>query len=82
MSGKTRFMVRLVECRKSLFTTEFARIIYSIPSQHATSHQAVYEELKQYFPAVELMLDLPRPADLLDNELPKLLLVDDQEIFL
>lgn len=78
MSGKTRFMVKLVQCRKALFTTEFARILYSIPSTHSDSHQAVYEELKQYFPNVELIYDLPLPGEILDNDLPKLLLIDDQ----
>lgn len=78
MSGKTRFMVRLVQHRKTLFTTEFARVMYSIPSTHSDGHQAVYEELKQYFPNAELIYDLPLPSDILDNQLPKLLLIDDQ----
>lgn len=78
MSGKTHFMVRLVQHRLALFDTEFARIMYSIPSQHSESHLAIYEELKKYFPHVELIMDLPQPSDILDNTLPKLLLIDDQ----
>ena len=79
MSGKTRFMVKLVQNRHALFTTEFDRIMYCIPASYSDGHQAVYDELKQFFPNVELIIDLPKASDVLDNTLPKLLLIDDQE---
>jgi len=75
-------MVKLVENRLSLFTTKFARIIYSVPPPPSDDHQSVYEELKKYFPTVEFILDLPKPSDLMDNSLPKLILIDDQEFIL
>jgi len=72
-------MIKLVQQRRAIFTTEFARMIYSIPPSHSDSHQSDFEELKEYFPNVELVVGLPKASDLMDNMLPKLLLIDDQE---
>lgn len=79
MSGKSEFLVKLVQHRSSLFDTEFLRIIYCAPESLTLRHNPIFQKIKDAFPAAELNLGLPDSTKLnltLNNE-PVLLLVDD-----
>lgn len=75
MSGKSTFIKNMVKYRKELFTTQFNRIIYSIPPEAHHRKKNFYEELKKLYPEIELVFGLPKEDSVLDNELPKLLLI-------
>jgi len=40
-------------------------------------HHQTYEKMKEHFPSMEYCLDLPRLSDILMDNLPKLLIMDD-----
>ena len=76
-SGKSTFMLKMVEHQKSIFTTEFSRIMYCIPAHNAALHDDYFKKLQGFCPNVELILGLPKPNVIKSDTLPKLLLIDD-----
>jgi len=40
-------------------------------------HHATFEKMKEYYPNLEYCLDLPKPSEILADNLPKLLIMDD-----
>ena len=54
-------MLRMVEHRKSIFTTEFSRIMYCVPAHNAALHDDFFKKLQQFCPNIELNLGLPKP---------------------
>lgn len=79
-SGKTEFIINLVENREQLFTSEFSRIIYCQPESVAHRQNLCFERIKKSFSRAELVNGLPNVSKLnLDlNNLPCLLIIDDQ----
>ena len=75
MSGKSYFMFQLVKYRNEIFTTQFHRIMYCIPPESQHQKQAYYQKLKAECNEVELILGLPKEENVLDNTLPKLILL-------
>ncbi len=75
MSGKSFFMFLLVKHRNEMFTTQFHRIMYCIPPESHYQKQAYYDKLKRECNEVELILGLPKEENVLDNALPKLILI-------
>ena len=74
-SGKLTFMLKMVEHQKSIFTTEFSRIMYCIPAHNAALHDDYFKKLQGFCPNVELILGLPKPNVIKSDTLPKLLLI-------
>ena len=79
-SGKTEFILNLVENRHQLFSSEFSRIVFCIPESLAHRPNTAFDRLKKSFPAAELVNGLPDISKLnLDlNQSPCLLIIDDQ----
>lgn len=79
-SGKTEFIVKLVQQRQNLFTSEFSRIIYCQPESLSHRQNDCFERIKKSFSRAELVNGLPSVSKLnLDlNNLPCLLIIDDQ----
>ena len=75
MSGKSHFMFLLVKHRNEIFTTVFHRVMYCIPPESQHQKQTYYEKLKRECKEVELILGLPKEENVLDNTLPKLILI-------
>lgn len=75
--GKSTFLMKLIEHRKSLFTTHFARVMYCVPAHNAHLHEEFFNKLKEMCPEIELILGLPKPNQINSDTLPKLLLIDD-----
>lgn len=59
MSGKSQFIVRLIENRHLLFDAEIKRIIYCVPETLALRPNPIFEQIKATFPTAELNLGLP-----------------------
>lgn len=79
MSGKSEFLIKLLIHRKQMFDIEFEQIFYCQPESLTTRHNPVFEQIKQTFPAAQLVVGLPDVNKLglnLDRR-PKLLLIDD-----
>ena len=75
MSGKSHFLFLLVKHRHEIFTTQFHRIFYCIPAESYHQKQAYFEKLKKECNEIELILGLPKESNVLDNALPKLILM-------
>jgi hypothetical protein len=75
MSGKSFFMHKLVKYRNEIFTTRFHRIMFCIPPESLHQKSPFFNALKIEFPAIELILGLPKEENVLDNSLPKLILI-------
>ena len=78
-SGKSEFIVKLIEHREKLFTSKFVRIIYCQPESLAHVNNTFFQRIKLAFPSAELNSGLPNISKLsLDlNTLPCLLIIDD-----
>ena len=75
MSGKSMFIFHLVKYRNEIFTTQFHRLMYCIPPESQHQKQAFFEKLKAECSKLELILGLPKEENILDNTLPKLILI-------
>jgi len=67
----------MIKYREEIFTTRFHRIIYAIPSEQYQQKIPFFNSMKEEFPQLELILSLPKESDLLDNSLPKLLILGE-----
>jgi len=78
-SGKSEFILQLIKHKEKLFTSKFVRIIYCQPELLGHSNNEFFNQLKCFFPQVELNFGLPNISKLnLDtNSLPKLVIIDD-----
>jgi len=75
--GKSIFLINLIKHREQVFTTRFSRIFYCVPSKASNLHSAIFEEMKRFYPNLEFVLDVPKPTDVLCDDLPKLVMFDD-----
>jgi len=78
-SGKSEFILQLIENREKLFSSKFVRIIYCQPELLGHSNNEFFNRLKSFFPQAELNFGLPNISKLnLDiNTLPYLVIIDD-----
>ena len=70
-------MYLLVKHRDEIFTTRFHRIMFCIPPESLHQKLQFFNKLKGEFNEIELVLGLPKEENVLDNALPKLILIDD-----
>ena len=66
--------------RKSLFDTEFERIILCIPERGSSNDQGFVDEIRNLFEPLEVVLGLPNIQSLhltVDKTSPKLLILED-----
>ena len=78
-SGKSQWIVKLINNRKLLFPHDFLELYYCIPENLSLNPNPNFEELKKSFPAARLHFGLPDVTKLnlnFDNT-PKLLIIDD-----
>ena len=75
MTGKSTMMLEMVRNRRLLFSTEFHRIMYCIPAETEHQKRDFFNELRKEFPQMELILGLPKESNVLDNKLPKLIII-------
>ena len=78
-SGKSQWIVKLINNRKLLFPHDFLELYYCIPENLSLNPNPIFEELKKSFPAARLHFGLPDVTKLnlnFDNT-PKLLIIDD-----
>lgn len=78
LSGKSEFVMKMVEHRKLLFTRPFDRIIYSHPAD--TTNENYLTRMQDLFRDLEIVKGLPnfRKLNLLDATEEKLVIIDDQ----
>jgi hypothetical protein len=78
-SGKSEFILQLIQHREKLFNSKFVRIIYCQPELLGHYNNEFFNRLKNYFPQLELNFGLPNISKLgLDiNTLPYLVIIDD-----
>ena len=53
-SGKSTFMLKMVEHRKSIFTTELSRIMYCIPAHNAALRDGYFKNYKDFVEMLNL----------------------------
>ena len=78
-SGKSQWIVKLIENRNLLFPTEFAELYYCIPENLSLNPNPIFEQIRKTFPSARLHFGLPDVTELnlnFDNS-PKLLIIDD-----
>ena len=78
-SGKSEWIVRLIQNRHQLFATDFQEIIYCIPENLYHHQNPIFEKIRTYFPTAQLIAGLPDTLKLnltFDTQ-PKLLIIDD-----
>ena len=78
-SGKSQWILKLIQNRKLLFATDFIELYYCIPENLSLNPNPIYEEIKKSFPTARLNFGLPDVTKLnlnFDNT-PKLLIIDD-----
>jgi len=78
-SGKSSFIVKLVECREVMFNQKFERLYYCQPPNLCIGYNPVFEQICKTFPSAELVSGLPDVTKLqLDiDSTSKLLILDD-----
>jgi hypothetical protein len=78
-SGKSEFVLQLIEHREKLFSSKFVRIIYCQSELLSHNNNGYFDRLKSFFPNAELNNGLPNISKLnLDmNTLPCLIILDD-----
>ena len=73
-------MYLLVKHRNEIFTTQFYRIMYCIPPESQHQKETYFQKLKKECREVELILGLPKEENVLDNTLPKLIIIGKQQL--
>jgi len=78
-SGKSEFIVKLLQNRKDLFTSDFERVMYFTPDALFVRPNEIYEKLKQACPHIQHFAGLPDTdkLNLKHDKQPKLLIIDD-----
>jgi len=79
MSGKSEFIVRIIQNRKQLVDTEFEQIFYCEPEALAIQQNPIFDKIKEHFPTAQIVSGLPDVAklNLSLNKHHKLLIIDD-----
>ncbi len=86
MSGKSRFALNLVKFRNDVYNEKFDRILYCLPASMIHLHYQFTNELREVYPAIEIIEGLP-DLDALhlasDKNSHKLVIFDDlmQDVF-
>ena len=75
--GKSVFLMNLIKFREQIFTTRFSKIYYCVPSKTSKLHNEIFDQMKKWYPNLELVIDIPKPNDILSDDLPKLVMFDD-----
>ena len=80
--GKSRFIVKMIENRDSIFSGNFHRIIYCQPESLAHRPNPIFNQIASVYPSAELLSGLPDISklhlDLSSNQNPALIIIDDQ----
>jgi len=78
-SGKSDFIVKLMQNREFLFAVNFEKIFYFTPEALFIRHNEVFEKLKHYCPQTQHISGLPDTIklNLTHDRTPKLLIIDD-----
>lgn len=79
MSGKSEFIVQLIQNKDKMFDVDFEQIFYCAPESLILRHNPIFEKIKVTFPLVQLVCGLPDIAKLnlnIDTR-PKLIIIDD-----
>jgi len=78
-SGKSQWILKLIQFRDQLFTSRFVDLIYCIPENLSTSHNPIFEELKKTFPAAQIHIGLPDVSklNLTFDTTAKIIIIDD-----
>ena len=78
-SGKSEWIVKLIQNRDELFTQSFTDLIYCVPENLSLTPNPIFEKIKLAFPAAKLMSGLPDTLklNLTFDTSPKLLIIDD-----
>ena len=78
-SGKSFWILKLIQNREKLFTAKFSELIYCIPDNLRLNPNPIFEEIKKSFPNATCHVGLPDTTKLnlnFDNS-SKLLIIDD-----
>ena len=75
MSGKSTFMYFMLKHREAIFTSKFHRILFCIPPESAHEKMSFFDKMKKEYEHLELILGLPKEENVLDNALPKLIII-------
>ncbi len=80
MCGKSTFALKLIQHRKSVYDSDFDRIVYALPQSSIHLHQDFIQKLKNAFGTIEICEGLPDVEELYltsDKNTHKLLILDD-----
>ena len=75
MSGKSHFMYLMLKYRETIFTSKFHRIMFCIPPESAHEKMPFFKKMEKEYEHLELVLGLPKEENVLDNALPKLIII-------
>lgn len=78
-SGKSSFIVKLIEFRQQMFTQDFKQCFYCQPANLCIRSNPIFNEIVKHFPTAELVCGLPNISKLnldMDNS-SKLVILDD-----
>lgn len=78
-SGKTQWILKLIQNRQKLFSGDFFELYFCIPEQLSLSPNPIFQEIRKVFPSAQLHLGLPDITKLNLNfdQTPKLIVIDD-----
>lgn len=78
-SGKSHFLLNLVQYRESIFSVNFARIIYCQSNVHSDKNRDMFAQIQAIFPHAEQWQGIPilEELHLNTNNVHTLLLIDD-----
>jgi len=78
-SGKSQWILRLIQNRQNLFSSTFQELIYCIPENLSLNPNPIFVEIKKSMPDAQIHVGLPDVTKLNLNfdQTPKLLIIDD-----
>lgn len=78
-SGKSEFIVKLMQHKNLLFSVDFEKVFYFTPEALFVRHNEIFEKLKQFCPNIQHVSGLPDviKMNLIYDRTPKLLIIDD-----
>lgn len=79
MSGKTEFMLKLMQFRELLFDTEFSEVFYCTPETSHLRYNPIFDRIKEYCPFIQFVSGFPDLEKFhLDIDVrPKIIFLDD-----